>query len=115
MPSLPSPRGPISEHLFRAWCEQPHEVEPLAGDERTGDPLADEDLHLSLYACYELHYRGFDEVDAGWEWEPSLLAARAELERRFEGALIDALGPGLDSVPPDRRHRLALSLPQAKR
>jgi len=39
------------------------------------DPLADDDLHLALYCCYELHYRGFDGVDPGWEWDPHLLAA----------------------------------------
>jgi hypothetical protein len=33
--------------------------------------------------CYELHYRGFASVDPGWEWNPTLLALRAELERVF--------------------------------
>ena len=47
-------------------------------------PLADEDLQLALYCCYELHYRGFAGVDERWEWEPSLLALRAGLEQRFE-------------------------------
>jgi len=51
------------------------------------DPLADDDLHLALYCCYELHYRGFDGVDPGWEWDPHLLAARQALERPFEAAV----------------------------
>jgi hypothetical protein len=55
------------------------------------DPLADEDLHLALYCCYELHYRGFDEVDEGWEWDPALLALRARLEAVFEAGLVEAL------------------------
>jgi Iron-containing redox enzyme len=33
--------------------------------------------------CYELHYRGFAGVDPTWEWNPALLALRAELERSF--------------------------------
>jgi hypothetical protein len=54
-------------------------------------PLDDEDLHLVLYLCYELHYRGLPDVDERWEWEPSLLALRAALEQRFEQALLDAV------------------------
>ncbi len=52
-----------------------------------------EDLQLALYCCYELHYRGFDGVDERWEWEPSLLAFRAALERRFERELLELIGP----------------------
>src|SRR3954452_4308498 len=55
------------------------------------DPLEDDDLHLSLYLCYELHYRGFDGVDAAWEWEPSLLELRRRLEDCFESALASAV------------------------
>jgi hypothetical protein len=51
------------------------------------DPLADDDLQLALYLCYELHYRSFPGVHPGWEWDPALLAARAALERCFFGAL----------------------------
>jgi len=57
-----------------------------------GDPLADDDLNLALYCLYELHYRGFDGVDEGWEWHPPLLALRAELEARFEAGLFAAIG-----------------------
>jgi hypothetical protein len=56
------------------------------------EPLVDEDLQLALYCCYELHYRGFAGVDEGWEWQPSLLALRAELESRFEAGLRDLVG-----------------------
>jgi hypothetical protein len=52
------------------------------------DALSDEDLHLALYVCYELHYRGFSGVDPRWEWEPGLIAFRNRLERPFEEALI---------------------------
>jgi hypothetical protein len=55
------------------------------------DPLADEDLHLALYLCYELHYRGVPGADDAWEWEPSLLALRRRLERQFEDALCEAV------------------------
>jgi hypothetical protein len=55
------------------------------------DPLADDDLHLALYCCYELHYRGLEGVDERWEWDPVLLALRARLEELFETGLADAL------------------------
>jgi hypothetical protein len=63
------------------------------------DPLADEDLHLALYLCYELHYRGLPGVDERWEWEPSLLAFRRELEGQFEQALLDAVPLAAGPVP----------------
>jgi hypothetical protein len=56
------------------------------------DPLADDDLHLSLYVCYELHYRSFADVDDDWEWSPVLLDARGVLERAFLHALDEAVG-----------------------
>lgn len=55
------------------------------------DPLSDDDLQLALYLLYELHYRGLPGVDDRWEWEPTLLALRAELESRFETALLAAV------------------------
>ncbi|HEX5782944.1 MAG TPA: iron-containing redox enzyme family protein [Solirubrobacteraceae bacterium] len=51
------------------------------------EPDGEEDLHLALYLCYELHYRGLPGVDERWEWNPGLLALRAELEAEFEAEL----------------------------
>jgi hypothetical protein len=90
----------VSEALF-AGLRKP----PSALDAPTGEIDA-EDLHLALYCCYELHYRGFEGIDDAWEWEPSLLAFRAELERRFEADLHELVGtPG---EPPDPREIDAL-------
>jgi Iron-containing redox enzyme len=86
MPPLPSPRGATSEFLLDALRREPHPLPPFART-RAGEPLTDEDLQLALYVCYELHYRGFDAVDERWEWEPSLLALRRDLETEFEQAL----------------------------
>jgi hypothetical protein len=57
------------------------------------DLLSDDDAQLALWCCYELHYGSFAAVDDAWEWEPGLLAARRELERRFTARLIDEIGP----------------------
>jgi hypothetical protein len=82
---LPSPRGGITGYLFSELSGEPHELTdiPLPID----DALAGEDFHLALYACYELHYSGWDGVDPMWEWEPSLLALRRRLEFAFEVGL----------------------------
>ncbi len=100
MANLPSPRGETSallvEHLGPEVATiGPHEPDVPA------DPLTDEDLQLALYACYELHYRGFDGVDPEWEWEPSLLRLRRRLERIFEDALLDAVGPAVGAPAPE--------------
>ncbi|MCA1844421.1 MAG: iron-containing redox enzyme family protein, partial [Actinobacteria bacterium] len=43
----------------------------------------------------ELHYRGLPGVDEGWEWEPTLLAARARIEAEFEASLREVAGAPL--------------------
>jgi hypothetical protein len=93
MSSLPQPRGPISEALFAGLRKPPHRLGAVPGS------VDSEDLHLALYCCYELHYRGFEGVDDRWEWEPSLLAFRGELERRFEATLHELAGP--PGAPPE--------------
>jgi hypothetical protein len=100
MPVIPRPRGPISEWVLAALATPPgpFELPEIAVE----DPLADEDLQLALYACYELHYRGFDGVDPAWEWEPGLIALRRELEAAFERALRAAVGSVDGQVDPAR-------------
>ena len=90
MQRLPQPRGPISELLLEALPSERSALEPVDPPVPT-DPLSDEDLQLSLYLCYELHYRGLPGVDDRWEWEPSVLGLRAALERQFEQALLAAV------------------------
>jgi hypothetical protein len=92
---LPSPRGPVSALLLD---ELPQPVHQLPAD--VPAPAGDEDLHLALYLCYEMHYRGLPGVSADWEWNPSLIALRATLERRFEAALRQ-LVPRPEPVAPD--------------
>jgi hypothetical protein len=85
---LPDPRGPWTEELFAALTGAPGQVlGPVAT--RAADPLADDDLQLALYVCYELHYAAIAQVDARWEWNPALLVFRAALEERLERALLE--------------------------
>jgi hypothetical protein len=99
--ALPAARGHTSAALLGALREPPHHLPPIVlpdGD----DPLADEDLQLALYLCYELHYRGLPGVDERWEWSPSLLALRQALETRFEGALRADVAPAGPPPAPER-------------
>ena len=91
MPRLPPPRGELTSFLLERLGQDPHEL-PAPPPLEAADPLADEDLQLALYLLYELHYRGLPEVDAEWEWEPSLLGLRREVERLVEAALEGQLG-----------------------
>lgn len=105
---LPRPRGPVSQALCDALPGEPGTLPAGWGEHfdsaaSSGSPaaavLTDDDLQITLAICYELHYNGFDEVDDRWEWDPGLLALRAEAERRFEAAL-EALAPRPVSVDP---------------
>jgi len=98
-PKLPSPRGETTAALLNAIRNAPHQLPPVPLPDGP-DPLADEDLQLALYLCYELHYRGLPGVDERWEWSPSLLALRQALETPFEHALREAAGPAGDPPPP---------------
>jgi hypothetical protein len=97
---LPDPRGSLSRALLEALVKEPHPL-PAPNAPIPADPLADEDLQLSLYLIYELHYRGLPGVSDDWEWEPSLLALRRALEARFEAGLLDVLGAPEGSVAPE--------------
>jgi hypothetical protein len=44
-------------------------------------PYADADLQLALWIAYELHYRGFEDVDPDRQWDPRVIAYRTTLER----------------------------------
>lgn len=73
----PRPRGTMSEHVFAALRGQT----PL---DPTIAPSSREDSAITLWSSYELHHRGFDDVDESWEWDPDLLRVRAGLERALE-------------------------------
>ena len=96
---LPAPRGPLSTALFEHLSHEPSAA-ALVADPASG--IADE--AISLWALYELHYRGFDEVDDRWEWSPTLAPIRSTLERALESRLRARY------VPPVRSDDLATDL-----
>jgi Iron-containing redox enzyme len=68
-----------------------------------GPAWEDDDLQLALWCCYELYYRGFDDVDEGWEWHPAIVGFRGSLERQWlielRGAAGDVAGGPAVRVP----------------
>jgi Iron-containing redox enzyme len=80
---LPPSRGPVSTSIVSALR---HRDPALLSSWPAGlevDSVTDDDLQLSLWICYELHYQGFDDVDPSWEWQPELIGLRRELEHQF--------------------------------
>jgi hypothetical protein len=79
---LPVPRGPVSASIVHALCRRDPSLllSPGVGEV---DPVTDDDLQLGLWICYELHYQGFADADATWEWQPELIAVRRALEERL--------------------------------
>jgi hypothetical protein len=111
------PRGPLSYATTAVLSGDDEsrldELRDLAVDAvaAADDLAADDDVQLTLYLLYELHYsgnlcdpttgradlpvrdasRGPARPAAGdWEWDPRLLAVRAVLEQAFEARLREA-------------------------
>ena len=100
---MPPARGPLSSWLAAALHRDPDVTMPLAVQEpsRQGAPAwEDDDLQLALWCCYELHYRGFEDVDDGWQWHPAVTGFRGTLERRWLASLCTLAG-WPDPVPAD--------------
>ncbi|GAB3060415.1 iron-containing redox enzyme family protein [Sediminivirga luteola] len=118
------PRGPLSELLCsvltghsahpgegrspssqdtqpeRGWGER---LQAAARDAVAGgdDIVRDEDIQLSLFLLYGLHYGSLPWLDPAWEWDPDLIVTRSILERPFEEALRAAV-PVNDPPAPER-------------
>jgi hypothetical protein len=84
---LPAARGPLSRRVLDLLHGGPDRRDRAP----VGDALGDDDLHLALYLCYELHYRGLPGVSDEAEWDPAILTLRRELESSFERGLVRAV------------------------
>jgi len=104
MLALPAPRGPLSDALIGLLTGR----SPRLGcPDLPSDARADDDLQLSLYLCYALHYRGIEGVPDEMEWSIPVLRCREALETRFEisirtavtNAALDRGGDDARSLP----------------
>jgi hypothetical protein len=84
---LPAPRGHMSAALVAALRATPLPRPALLVSGGTRDAWLDDDLQLSLWICYELRTRGFDDVDPAWEDNTFLTQFHLALEARWEAAL----------------------------
>ena len=90
----PEARGLASAALLELLPQTPNgegidALHAAVRDALDGSPgiLADDDLQLTLFCLYELHYGGIEGAHTDWEWEPGFIAIRREIERDFEAAL----------------------------
>lgn len=92
---VPCGRGPVSDGLFTMLLGEPTATPMMApwaqlaadATAATPDVLTDEDLQLTLFCLYELHYGGLERVDDRWEWDTGLIAVRRQIEDVFERGL----------------------------
>ncbi|MFI6099591.1 iron-containing redox enzyme family protein [Lentzea sp. NPDC051213] len=84
---LPAPRGHMSAALVAALRVDPLPRPALLVSGGTRETYLDDDLQLSLWICYELGMRGFDDVHPAWEDHPALAQFHAALEARWEEGL----------------------------
>jgi hypothetical protein len=104
-------RGPLTEALFAVLCNDPDSdsrVDIPVGMRPADDPLFGDDAALGLYCLYELHYRGFADISAHWEWHPGLLRWRRRLEELLVERLVEEVGnvPHDATIPDDIRQLL---------
>jgi hypothetical protein len=96
---LPDPRGPLSAEVVQALAAPASQgAFPEPPTDLSDEVLRDDDVQLALWVLYELHYEGFDEVDAAWEWDPRAVAYLSRLEAAFLAAL-RAMAPVPDTDP----------------
>ena len=86
---LPLARGPNSEAVIAKLGGAGGSINLVEPD----DALRDDDLHLALYLCYELSYRGVSLGDDRFEWDPALIRFRLQAETAFESSLHVAASP----------------------
>jgi hypothetical protein len=104
---LPAPRGPLGSSLTDLLVHPPQRGHVVEDDMigrwhaacEVADPIADDDLQLTLWTLYALHYRGFEGVHDDWEWDPELLRLRVILEDAFEVALRDRVPAPAPTTP----------------
>jgi hypothetical protein len=85
-------RGPLSTHLLDLLRSAPDgdpDLTALADDAlgRAAEIVHDDDIQLTLFVLYGLHYGSVVDADDTWEWHPSLIALRRRLESAFEAEL----------------------------
>lgn len=110
-----APRGPLSAMLLEALRTEPCHADltglaPTARDAVAGadDVRTDDDLQLSLFVLYGLHYGSIPGIADVWEWQSELIDVRRILEREFEARLREAVA--MPTLPPATQDAVARRL-----
>ena len=108
-PTPPAPRGPASAALLGLLTGRAERTpETMASIAEHVDAaltesdalLHHDDLQLTLFLLYLLHYGPARYVVDDFEWDPQLLAIRARIEDVYEHVLRDIVNvPEIDAVP----------------
>jgi hypothetical protein len=77
----------MSAALVAALRTAPQPRPALLVSGGTRETGLDDDLQLSLWICYRLRTRGFDDVHPAWDDHPALAQFQAVLEARWEQGL----------------------------
>ena len=89
-------RGPLSARLLSALSHSPDVAAASLRDfpsdiaeaiASAPSVMTDDDLQLTLFILYGLHYGGVVDADDRWEWNPTTIAARVTIETAFEREL----------------------------
>jgi len=80
---LPKPRGAFSADVFEALRSGPSGL----AEAQLPEAESPEDEAIALWSLYELHFRGFEDVEEDLEWYPAVLHLRGGLETELEARL----------------------------
>ncbi|MCR2793610.1 iron-containing redox enzyme family protein [Microbacterium sp. zg.Y625] len=106
----PAARGPLSAAILELLADPAQDAAGVAARaaaavDAADDVVRDDDVQLSLFLLYALHYGSLGGLPDAREWDPHLLAARHVLEAAFEARLRAEIDvpeapdePGADAV-----------------
>ena len=88
----PAARGPLSAAILDLLADPAKDAADLAARaeaalDAADDVVRDDDVQLSLFLLYALHYGSLAALPESREWDPQLLRARRVLEVAFEARL----------------------------
>jgi hypothetical protein len=96
LPSLPRPRGPLSQWVLERCTRSTDRPSPGPPADGLG-----EDEQLAMYLCYETHFAGAPQAVRALAWDPPLIELRRELDASFVDDLTRVLPPSVAGAAVD--------------
>lgn len=98
---VPRERGPLSRAItaaLRSGSTAALDELAVRGTPDAPELAENDDVQISLWILYQLHYDGFDGVAAEAEWDPSLIGLRQRMERPLLEELRRACAPYVEKA-----------------